>query len=374
MMGQHVFISYKHDDRVFANQLIHRVQTARFKVWIDDEQLRAGENWREAINHAIRESFALVLVISPEARISEYVTYEWAFAQGAGVKVIPVMLRPTPMLHPQLEVMQYLDFTDPMNMPWDRLLERLREVRGEYKPHTISLAQDAPRAVIQAIEALDNPRAEERRAALRSLAQMNHPSAYSALVEAVQHPLRDVRVDAAFMLAKQTNNTDFAAVPGLIEALSDEDARIRGAAVKTLGEIGDPESVAYLIEIINKERDGNIRWLATGALSKMGKAAVPGLIEALHDEDWKVRRSVCEALWGMNEPSAVPGLVEALLDRNDVVRQAAGGALEALGIVAVPGLSEALRDRNRRMAQAAAELLMRMDTDEARAALRSWQR
>jgi len=373
-MSQHVFLSYKHEDRVFANQLIHRIQTAGFKVWIDEEQLRAGENWREAINIAIRQAFAVVLVITPEARASEYVTYEWAFAQGAGVKVIPVMLRRTPYLHPQLDMLQYLDFTNPSQQPWDRLLDRLREVRGEYKPDTISLAQDTPRVVRQAVEALDSHNADERRSALRSLAQMNHPSAYSALVAAVQHPLRDVRIDAAFMLAKQTNNKDFAAVPGLIEALSDEDARIRSAAVKVLGEIGDPESVPSLLEIVNNERDGNIRWLATGSLNKMGPAAVPGLVKALHDEDWKVRRSACEALWGMAEPTAVPALAEALCDRNDVVRQAAAGALEAMGVIAVAGLVQALNGRNPQIARASAAMLKRIDSEEARAALRAWEK
>jgi hypothetical protein len=373
-MAQHVFISYKHEDRIFTSQLIQRVQAAGFRIWIDEDQLRAGENWREAINTAIRQSFALVLIITPEARSSEYVTYEWAFAQGVGIKVIPIMLRPTPFLHPQLEILQYLDFSDPAASPWDKLMGRLREIRGEYKPDTISLAQDTPRAVKQAVEALDSHNAEERRLALRSLAQMNHPSAYSTLVEAVQHPLRDVRIDAAFMLAKQTGNKDFAAVPGLVEALSDEDARIRSAAVKVLGEIGDPDSVPHLLEVVNHERDGNIRWQATGALSKMGEAAVPGLVKALRDDDWKVRRSACEALWGMGEPSSVPALVEASCDRNDVVRQAANGALEAMGVMAVSGLIQSLKNQNRQVANAAAEKLRNINTDEARAAVKSWQK
>jgi hypothetical protein len=373
-MGQHVFISYKHEDRVFASQLIRQVQTAGFRVWIDDEQLRAGENWREAINTAIRQSFALILVLTPDARTSEYVTYEWAFAQGAGIKVIPVMLRATSFLHPQLEMLQYLDFTHADQQPWDRLIQRLREVQGEYRPDRISVTQDAPRAVKQAVAALDSPSADERRQALRSLAQMNHPTAYSALAEAVQHPLRDVRVDAAFMLAKQSNNTDFAAVPGLIEALQDEDARIRTAAVKILGEVGDPNSVPHLLQIINTERDSNIRWLATGSLSKMGTAAVPGLVKALQDNDWKVRRSACEALWGMGEPAAVPGLIEALFDRNDVVRQAATSALEAIGAMAVPALTTALNGPNRSRIPVVLDILRRIDSDDARAAVRAWEK
>src|SRR5262245_61240220 len=118
-MNQQIFISYKHSEKEFCDMLIRQLEAAGFKVWVDADQLRAGENWREAINDAIRDSFALILVISPYSKMSEYVTYEWAFAQGAGIKVIPLMLIHTEKLHPQLENLQYLDFTDRARPPWD---------------------------------------------------------------------------------------------------------------------------------------------------------------------------------------------------------------------------------------------------------------
>jgi hypothetical protein len=133
-MSQHVYVSYKHEDKDFADMLMRQLQVAGFTVWMDTEYLRAGENWREAINLAIKEAFALVLVISPESKSSEYVTYEWAYAQGAGVKVVPVLIRTTDKLHPQLEQLQYLDFTDRARPPWDKLIRRLWEIQGESQP------------------------------------------------------------------------------------------------------------------------------------------------------------------------------------------------------------------------------------------------
>jgi len=370
-MEQHVFVSYKHEEEVFSQMLIHQLQAAGFRVWIDTEQLRAGENWREAINYAIKDSFALVLVISPNAQKSEYVTYEWAFAQGAGVKVIPLLLKPTDRLHPQLEMLQYLDFTDQARPPWDKLIRRLWEIQGESQPHTVAVARDAPQAVKTAVAALDSHNAEERRSALKTLAQMNHPAAYAALVGAVQHTMRDVRVDAGFMLAKQTSHKDPAAVPGLLDALSDEDGRIRMAACKALGDIGHPSAVPELLRILTKEPDNDIRWQATGALGKIGEAAVEGLAAALKDDDWKVRRSAADALWSMREPGAVPALTEALIDRNDVVRQAAAGALEGMGDMAVPGLGEALKNRDPQIRQAATDMLNRIGTPAAQEAIRA---
>lgn len=372
-MAQHIFISYKHEEKEFADMLIRQLQMAGFTVWVDTDQLRAGENWREAINVAIKESFALVIVITPEARASQYVTYEWAFAQGAGIKVIPVLLDPTPNLHPQLEMLQYLDFTDRARPPWDKLIRRLRELQGEHQPYSVSVARDAPVAVKGAIAALDSPSGDERRQALRSLAQMNHPAAYAALVGAVQHTSRDVRIDAAFLLAKETQHKDSAAVPGLLDALRDENASVRTAAVKSLGDIGDPVAVHELLNTLVKDLSGDVRWQASAALGKIGTAAVPGLMSALRDEDWKVRRSAAEALWGMSEPTAVPGLAAALADKNDVVRQAAAGALEAMGSMAVSGLIEALRHQDSAIARAAADMLMRIGTSEARNAVQQWQ-
>lgn len=94
--------------------------------------------------------------------------------------------------------------------------------------------------------------------------------------------------------------------PGLLDALNDEDPRIRTAACKALGDIGDGSAVAELLRVMVKDSDSNIRWQATGALGKLGQAAVPGLCVALRDEDWKVRRSAAEALWSMHEPEAIP--------------------------------------------------------------------
>lgn len=371
-MAKHVFISYKHEEQDFVEMLIRQLEAAGFPVWLDTEQLRAGENWRESINEAIRDSFALILVISPDSKRSEYVTYEWAFAQGAGVKVIPVLLKLTEKLHPQLEILQYLDFTDRARPSWDKLLRRLWELQGEQQPYTVTVSRDAPQPVRTAVAALDSHNAEERRSALMTLAQMNHSAAYAALVSAVQHPMRDVRVDAAFLLAKQTHYKDAAAVPGLLDALQDEDPRLRAAACKALGDIGDGSAVADLLRLMVQDPDANIRWQATGALGKMGATAVPGLTAALKDEDWKVRRSAAEALWAMREPAAVPGLVEALADKNDIVRQAAASALEGMSDMAMSALLDAIKSRDPLLSKGAAEMLQRIGSPEALNAVKQW--
>ncbi|MEI7695461.1 MAG: toll/interleukin-1 receptor domain-containing protein [Chlorobium sp.] len=121
----HVFISHSHADSDFAEILDNKVTEGGFTVW-RDVVIHGGADWRKEIDLAIKDAFALIVIMTPEAKASEYVTYEWAFAWGAGVKVIPIMLRKTES-HPRLEALQYLDFTNRIARPWDSLLKLLSE-------------------------------------------------------------------------------------------------------------------------------------------------------------------------------------------------------------------------------------------------------
>src|SRR5438874_5341165 len=152
----HVFISYKHGDGDFAEILVSKIKDAGFDVWIDedDDKLPPGANWRDEIDRAIKDAFALIVIMTPEARISEYVTYEWGFAQGAEVTVIPIMLKPT-KLHPRLEMFQYLDFTTSNRMarPWDILIKALKKASDIYKLRGIEISNDIPALIKQAVDA-----------------------------------------------------------------------------------------------------------------------------------------------------------------------------------------------------------------------------
>ena len=133
MDEKHVFISYKHEDGDFAEVLINRVEKAGFKTWVDSDKLAPGEDWRNGIDESIRNAFALIVIMTPEAKASEYVTYEWAFAWGAGIKVIPVLYKHTP-LHPRLEALQHLDFTSRNYRPWEILLNTLKKAKPTTPP------------------------------------------------------------------------------------------------------------------------------------------------------------------------------------------------------------------------------------------------
>ncbi len=156
---------------------------------------------------------------------------------------------------------------------------------------------DYPPAIQRAVDTLDSANPEERALAIDSLAQTDHPAAREALAAAVQHPVRDVRIRAAFTLAQFM---DTRAVSGLIEALDDENWSLCCNATKELGRIGDA-------------------------------SAVPALLDALRDEDLNVRQCAARALGQIADADAVAGLADALRDGSPLVSQAAIEALEHIG-------------------------------------------
>ena len=115
----HVFISYSHEDFEFVENLQLRLEKVGFETWLDEERLTAGEDWREEIDAAIKDSFALLLVLTPKSLESRYVTYEWSVALGTGKKVIPLLLIQVDdeKLHPRLDRRQDLVVTTRKGRP-----------------------------------------------------------------------------------------------------------------------------------------------------------------------------------------------------------------------------------------------------------------
>jgi HEAT repeat protein len=351
----HIFISYAHVDGDFVALLKLEIEKAGLQVWVDAERLRAGEDWRQGIDEAIKGATALVAVMSPEAFASQYVTYEWAFALGMGVKVIPLMLRAT-ALHPRMEVLQYLNFTSRDERPWESLIQHLQQIEQAQIPSMVIVPRDAPPAVKQAVAALDSPDPEARKVAIDSLAQMKHPIALEALAGAVQHPTRSVRMDAAFRLSDITRSKDVRALPGLLDALYDQTSSTAIRAAELLGKIHDPEAIPDLLECLRRD-DGRLRRTAAKALSRIGTESIPGLITALEHRDQRVREVAAWALGEIQDPNTLPGLMTALRDIDVGVYRAAYDGLLKLDVAAVPDVIEALKDEVWSVRQAAAKLL-----------------
>ncbi|MDX2141691.1 MAG: TIR domain-containing protein [Chloroflexota bacterium] len=87
---RHVFISYARSDKAMVERLTADLDAAGVAVWLDQHGLKAGtRNWEEALRTAIRASYAIVLVASPDSRRSNYVQDELSIAQMYNRPVFP---------------------------------------------------------------------------------------------------------------------------------------------------------------------------------------------------------------------------------------------------------------------------------------------
>ncbi len=149
------------------------------------------------------------------------------------------------------------------------------------------------------------------------------------------------------------------AVEPLLAAMGDEESDVRLAALRALGEIGDPIALEPIARALHDPND-DVRQAAADALGKAGtsgrriaplrparadrarrppprrsagsaiRAPLTPLIAAIRDEDWSVRSAASDALAKLGQPAVAP-LQTALRDIDKKVHQCAAESLDKLG-------------------------------------------
>ncbi|HXK05925.1 MAG TPA: HEAT repeat domain-containing protein [Verrucomicrobiae bacterium] len=365
----HVFVSYYRGDGGFAKLLDDQLREAGFATWRDSE-LRAGDSWRDEIDQALRQADTVVVVMSKAAKASPYVNYEWAFALGAGLRVIPLLLGLRQEdLHPRLAHLQWKDFSDPLDRPWNELFAALKKTRGGRQAGA-RISREWPTALERAAEALNSVVPAERIEAIETLEQMNDPAAMEILADALQHPVGEVRMRVALALgarrdprvvaalveayAKLAGQDDrplnallemgVSAVPELIRVLKQFDEPFRAYSARALGHIGDGAAIPALCEALG-DQDGTVRVEALAALGRFGaRAPLQPILERLSDDSVEVRVAAAGVLGEIGGSETLGGLIRAMNDPEPSVRSAAFRTVERAPHAAlIPALAERLQ-------------------------------
>jgi HEAT repeat protein len=166
------------------------------------------------------------------------------------------------------------------------------------------------------------------------------PSGRSA-VRGWFRPSTDARLKKVAALGEKGKS----AVPELIEALHDDDVKVRTAAGGALGRMG-PDALAA-VPTLRDGQDENV-WMAA-VLQQMGEPAAVALGESLKDPDRVVRFNSAHALqhMGPHTKAALPALTAALGDSDPEVREAVYVALRQIGPEARQALVEALHQEGK---------------------------
>ena len=133
-----VFISYSRKDIGFVRKLAGDLEKAGYDVWWDLTDLRGGDDWLRVIPSAIESSEHFIVVLSPNAALSDWVKKEYTQALSLRKKIIPLMLERSSVPF-ALNTINYVDFTsDDYAANLKNLLDAM-EYSGEI-PVTITAA------------------------------------------------------------------------------------------------------------------------------------------------------------------------------------------------------------------------------------------
>ena len=125
-----VFISHAFADNDLARRVAEALRSSGFQVW-DESQVLPGDNWGEKLGEALRESEAMVILLTPDSLQAPNVTYELGYALGKKDfkgRVVPVLAAPPEQLPRE-------------NIPW--VLRKF---------HMINLAEEGLQRIAQALE------------------------------------------------------------------------------------------------------------------------------------------------------------------------------------------------------------------------------
>jgi hypothetical protein len=293
----HIFCCYTHTDKEFLEALKKHLQPllrrGLIHLWSDTD-IGPGMQWETEIDAHLEMADVILLLVSADFVNSDYCysnelrkAMDLHFAGKA--RVVPIILRPVHWSMTDFGKLQalpthaipiasaswrtqdeaYLDIVEGIRQIAEELVNNdrapsqfssLSTGKDFFSQALVSTAiatGNVPPIISHAIQLLDSLDKAERKTAIDTLAQANHPVAREALFTALQHVLRDVRIHTASYLLHESQ-----AIPALLETLYEKEQEARQRAIH--------------------------------ALVKMGKKAVPALIEALEISDINMQLQILE--------------------------------------------------------------------------------
>ena len=194
------------------------------------------------------------------------------------------------------------------------------------------------------IRALDDPAADVRRSAVNSLRDIGGARGIEALRRVLDDPDANVRQAAGAVLGLRAARPNLplqqagkpppasaARLDSLAVRLKDANDRVRLAAARALGNVGDERSTLALTARLD-DPQAQVRAAAAAALGNIADArATPALVRAWPDPDAHVRASIASALGAVRDMRGAHVLMAALSDAEVHVRRVAAEALGRVG-------------------------------------------
>lgn len=127
MQQPYLFISHSSKDTKYTEYLAGRLTDAGYRCWVDVDSIPAGSTWPREIQQAVENCGALVVVMSENARLSEWVERETLLALDLRKPVFIARMDDAPLpIH--LINRQFSDFRRRRETAMKKLLSALTDV------------------------------------------------------------------------------------------------------------------------------------------------------------------------------------------------------------------------------------------------------
>lgn len=109
-----VFISYSHQDGDILRLITTALAETGITFWVDQNLKPGTPLWSSAIGQAIEEAACMIVILSPDAKRSQWVQSELAYASNEQKRIFPVLARGDTRTSMPFELIrsQYIDIRD----------------------------------------------------------------------------------------------------------------------------------------------------------------------------------------------------------------------------------------------------------------------
>jgi hypothetical protein len=112
-----IFISYASQDRDLAQRLLMAMGETGVSGWMDAADISTGTAVSAAVRTAIKQSSALVVLLSPKSLHSQWINFEVGAALALNRPIIPIIIDGPGLENKLPETFQGISFLDARDKP-----------------------------------------------------------------------------------------------------------------------------------------------------------------------------------------------------------------------------------------------------------------
>ena len=132
-MTQNIFMSYSRRELGFVDDLVSKLESEGYKVWLDYRVLIPGTPWKGQIAKGLNDADTVLLVVSKASIASEYVELEWRHFLETSKRVILLIFEAVD-LPKELEKYEWVDFRGSYKAGLKELFSQLKQPIQEEHP------------------------------------------------------------------------------------------------------------------------------------------------------------------------------------------------------------------------------------------------